>query len=120
MEAEVVTRNGERGRAEKLYQEAAQRAREALAIKPDYGFAQMTLGLSLKGLGQRDDALAALRQAVLCNPEHAELHFHLGELLAEAGQRAESRQQLEQAIQMASPNVPWRQAALARLAAIGD
>ncbi|HEY7159487.1 MAG TPA: tetratricopeptide repeat protein [Gemmataceae bacterium] len=120
MEAEGAARNGARDRAEKLYQEAAQRARDALVIKPDYGFAQMTLGLSLKGLGQRDDALAALRQAVLCNPEHAELHFHLGELLAEAGQRAESRQQLEQAVQMAPPNAPWRQTALARLASVAD
>ncbi|HWG42547.1 MAG TPA: tetratricopeptide repeat protein [Gemmataceae bacterium] len=120
MQAEKATRNGDRDRAEKLYQEAAQRARETLAIKPDYGFAHMALGLSLKGLGQRDNALAALRQAVLCNPEQAELHFHFGELLAEDGRQKESRQQLEEAIQIGSSNAPWRQTALDRLAATVD
>ncbi len=36
--------------AEKLYQEAAESARRALAIKPDYGRAFVTVGLSLKQL----------------------------------------------------------------------
>jgi tetratricopeptide (TPR) repeat protein len=117
-EAEDLARKGDGGRAEKLYREAAQRARETLTIKPDYGFAFMTLGLSLKRLGQSADALASLRQAVRCNPEHAELHFYLGEMLAEADQRSEAKHQLEQAVRMAPLNVPWRQTALARLGAI--
>lgn len=112
------TAQADRDRAASLYREAAQRAQEALALKPDYGFAYMTLGLARKALGQRTDALTALRQAVLCNPEHAELHFYLGEILAEDGRGVEAREQLEEAIRMAPPNAPWKSSALARLAAI--
>lgn len=105
----------ERSRSRELYREAAQRAREALDIKPDYGLAYMILGLSLKELGKKADALAALRQAVRCNPEHAELHFHLGDLLAEEGRSEEAREQLQQAIDMAPPYAPWKSAAQKRL-----
>src|SRR5262249_38708898 len=86
-------------------------ARQALALKPDYGFAHMTLGLSLKRLGQRAEAVDALRQAVRCTPEYAELHFYLGEALAEDGQTSEARRRLEQALRLAEPDAPWRQAA---------
>jgi tetratricopeptide (TPR) repeat protein len=115
--AEAEARKGERARAEQLYREAVQRARAALALKPDYGFAYMTLGLSLKGLAQRGDALTALREAIRCNPEHAELHFYLGELLIEDGRRNEAREQFERALEMAPANVPWHSRALAGLAA---
>jgi tetratricopeptide (TPR) repeat protein len=116
-QASQMAENGDAGHASKIYQEAVQRAREALAIKPDYGLAYMVLGLSLKGLGQRADALAALRQAVRCNPEHAELHYYLGDLLAEDGRSKEAREQLEQAIAMAPPNAPWKIAAENKLTA---
>jgi tetratricopeptide (TPR) repeat protein len=115
---EEVSREGDSGqaRAEELFREAASLARQALAIKPDYGYAHMALGLSLKHLGERAEALAALRQAVRCNPEFAELHFQLGETLAEEGQATEARQRLEQALRLASPGTVWRKTAEARLA----
>lgn len=106
--ASKMKRDGNTGRAGECYQEAVQRARKALDIKPDYGLAYMVLGLSLKGLGQRSEALTALRQAVRCNPEHAELHYYLGDLLAEAGQSEEAREQLERALALAPPNAPWK------------
>jgi len=109
--------NGDNVRAERLYREAVQCCRNALALKDDFGLAHMTLGLALKALGQRADALTALRQAVRCNPEHAELHYHLGEMLAEEGRNDEARDQLEQAIKMAPPDAPWKSDAEARLAA---
>jgi len=114
-QAMEAAQNGERAYAENLYQEAVQCARQALARKRDYGLAYMVLGLSLKALGRRADALAALEQAVRCNPEHAELHFHLGDLLAEEGRSREAREQLRQAVEMAPPNAPWKSAALTRL-----
>lgn len=117
-QAVEAAEHGDRVRAEKLYQEAAERSREALTLKDDYGFAHMTLGLALKGLGKRAEALSALRQAVRCNPEHAELHFYLGDLLAEEGQNKEAREQLEQALEMVPPNAPWKSTAEARLAAV--
>lgn len=113
--AEEAARAGESDRAHALYGQAAENARQALALKPDYGLAWMALGQSLKRLGQRANALDALRRAVRCNPEYGELHFHLGEMLAENGERAESRSQLQQAVEMAPPNAPWKKSALALL-----
>jgi tetratricopeptide (TPR) repeat protein len=116
-EGEQLDQGGEgRARAVELFREAASYARQALAIKPDYGFAYMALGLSLKHLGQRSEALTTLRQAVLCNPEFAELHFYLGETLAEEGRGDEARLRLEQALRLAPPQADWRQAAQSRLA----
>ena len=106
--------------AESLYQDAVVSARLALAIKPDYGYALVTLGLSLKRLGQRADAFTAFRQAVHCNSEFAEAHFYLSEMLVEKGDRGEARKQLEQALALAPPNTSWRQDAVARLAALGS
>lgn len=119
-EAEQAAQHGDRSGVDKLYREAVDQAREALALKPDYGVAYMPLGLSLKRLGQRSEALAALRQAVRCNPEHAELHFYLGELLAADGQSSEARNHLQQAVDMAPANAPWRPTALERLAVLAN
>jgi tetratricopeptide (TPR) repeat protein len=109
---------GDDGRiqAEKHFQEAASLARQALTIKPDYGFAHMALGLSLMRLGQKTEALAALRQAVRSNPEFAELHYRLGEALADDSQEAEAHGRFEQALQLAPPDAPWRQEVQDRLA----
>jgi tetratricopeptide (TPR) repeat protein len=118
-EGEELSKQGEEGRkrAEVLFREAEASARQALALKPDYGFALMALGLSLKHLGQRTEALAALRQAVRCNPEFADLHLRLAEMLAEDGQYAEARSAFEQALRLA-PEAPWRQDVQARIAAL--
>jgi len=118
-EGEELSKQGEDGRkrAAALFREAEASARKALALKPDYGFALMALGLSLKHLGRRTEALAALRQAVRCNPEFADLHLRLAEMLAEDGQYAEARSDFEQALRLA-PEATWRQEVRARLAAL--
>jgi tetratricopeptide (TPR) repeat protein len=102
----------------KLFEESADLARQALAIKGDYGVAHMALGRSLNRLGNRTAAIASLRQAVRCNPEHGELHFYLGEALADDGQVVEARTRLEQALRQADPGAPWRPRARARLEAL--
>ena len=107
--------DADRARAERLFQEAASLARQALTTKPDYGYAYMVLGLSQKGRGRRSEALSALRQAVQCNPEVAEFHLYFGELLSDDGQAAEARSQLEEALRLAPPGAPWRQEARDRL-----
>lgn len=118
-EAERMKRSGDHSeKAGLFYREAAAAARQALAVKPDYGFAYMPLGLSLKRLGQRSAALEALRNAVHCNPEYAELHLYLGEMLVEEGQASAARQQLNEALQMASPDASWRPNAQALLAVL--
>lgn len=118
-EAERVRhKQGDLRKAEELYQDAAESARRALAIKPDYGYAFVSLGLSLEQLGQRADAVTAFRQAVHCNPELADAHFFLGGMLADNGDQGEAQKQLEQAIALAPPNTSWLQDAAARLAAL--
>ena len=80
-----------------LYREAADCARKAVALKPDHAFAHLYLGLCLKELGRKDEAIASLRQAVLCNPASAEPHLHLGEALAEKGDQDEALAELNRA-----------------------
>ena len=118
-QGEELSRQGDKNRvkAEELYRQAEASAREALAVKPDYGFALMALGLALQHLGRRTEGLAALRHAVRCNPEFAELHRRLAEALAEDGQYVEARTAFEQALHM-SPDAPWRLDVQARLAAL--
>jgi tetratricopeptide (TPR) repeat protein len=98
---------------------AASQARKVLVRKPDHAMAHMILGLSLKYLGQRAEALASLRTAVACGPELAYPHFYLGEMLAEDGQGAEARTHLEQAVRLAPPDDPQPRTALERLGGPG-
>ena len=55
-EGEKRKQGGDKVRAEALFREAASLAREALAIKPDYGLAHMAHGLALNDLGRRPSA----------------------------------------------------------------
>jgi tetratricopeptide (TPR) repeat protein len=112
---ETAARESREESARTMFEEAAVEARKALAVKPDYGYALMSLGLSLKHLGRRAEALAALYRAVECNPEYAELHLYLGETLAEDGQTSEARRHIEQAVLLSAPNDSRARAALARL-----
>ncbi len=52
--------------AKDVFAEASSWARKALIYKPDHALAHLYLGLSLKQLGQRHEALDAFRQAVAC------------------------------------------------------
>jgi tetratricopeptide (TPR) repeat protein len=115
--AEAAERRGVEGKAHArdLYAQAATEARAALARKPDYGVAHLTLGLALARLGKKEEAVTALREAVRCTPEHGELHFRLGEMLAETGRTEEARARLKRALELAPPGAGWAQAARARL-----
>ena len=91
-------------------------AREALARKPDYGFAHMSLGLALKQLGKKTEAVKSLEEAVRCTPEYADIHLHLAEALADAGRAADAVPRFEEALRLAPPDWPRRTTAEARLA----
>jgi tetratricopeptide (TPR) repeat protein len=106
---------GEPEQYKRVFEEAAQSARAALAIRKDYGYAHMALGLALKQLGQSKEALAAFREAVHCNPEYADNHLFLGEALAAEKQFAEARVHLEQARLLALPDDPRPRQALEKL-----
>ncbi len=108
---------GDRDAARKLFEGAAELARQAIARKPDHVLAHLSLGLALKNQGRRAEAIAVLRDAVQYSPDSPDLYFHLGEALAEDGQTTEARVQLQRAVQFAKPDDPRPRAALERLAA---
>lgn len=103
----------ERARAQ--FEESAACARQALARRPDYAMSHVLLGMSLRRLYKRAEALDAFRMAVECAPNLADAHLYLGETLAEAGQFAEARASLERARAL-KPDDPRPRAALAKLA----
>jgi tetratricopeptide (TPR) repeat protein len=112
MAGQERSRQGDAERARAHFTEAAELSRQALAIIPDYGYAHMSLGLALKNLGERAEAISALRRAVQCNPELPELHYYLGEALAEEGKNpTEARRHLEHALKFAPREAPWRSTA---------
>jgi tetratricopeptide (TPR) repeat protein len=102
-------------RAKADFAAGAEAARQALALWPDQATSHVILGLCLRGLGKRKEALAAFRAAVDCGPDVSIAHLHLGEELAEAGKLSEARTELERAAQLASPGDDRARAALAKL-----
>jgi tetratricopeptide (TPR) repeat protein len=97
------------------FREAAESERQALAIKPDHGFALVYRGLALKQLGQAREALDLLREAVRCRPEMVEPHLYLGEALAEEGQLDEALTHLRHASEVAAPEDPRPAEAIAKV-----
>ncbi|HEV3438662.1 MAG TPA: tetratricopeptide repeat protein [Gemmata sp.] len=106
---------GNKVQAEAKFQEAVNHSRQALAIKPDYGFAHMALGLALKHLGKTAEAAKELQEAVRCSPEYAEMHLRLAEVLVDLGRKDEACSRYEEALRLASPGTPWRASVQARL-----
>lgn len=102
-------------RARQEYEESIASARRALASRPDYGMAHVVVGMSLRGLGKRDEARQAFRTAITCSPDLPDAHLYLGEILAEEGRTAEARASLERAVQLARPEDSRPREALAKL-----
>jgi tetratricopeptide (TPR) repeat protein len=96
------------------YEEAAASARRALANRPNHPMSYVVLGMSLRRLARRQEALDAFRTALQCNPNLFDAHLYLGETLAEAGQVAEARASLERAREL-SPDDRRPRDALAKL-----
>ncbi len=107
--------NKDAERARQEFEEAAASARRAVACRPDYGMAYVVLGMSLRGLGKRDEAREAFHMAIACSPDLADGHLYLGEILAEEGRTAEARASLERALQLARPEDARPREALAKL-----
>jgi tetratricopeptide (TPR) repeat protein len=110
----AVTKRPDHPEARASFEAAARTAREALALRADDGVAHMMLGLALKALGRRADALAELRQAVQWSPDIGELHRALGLVLVEDARSGEARSHLEEAVRLAGPDDPRPQADLDR------
>ncbi len=94
---------GDGSAAAEKFRQAADAARQAVEIKPDDAQAQALLGVALKQLGRRSEAIEAFRAALRRRPEDAAAHLELGEALAEDGQEAEALVQLQYACDLAAP-----------------
>ncbi|HVS40234.1 MAG TPA: tetratricopeptide repeat protein, partial [Gemmataceae bacterium] len=81
MEGEQAQKAGDASSAADKFRAAADAAQRAVDVKADHAQAYAFLGLALKQLGRRAEAIAALRAAVRRRPESAELHQTLGEAL---------------------------------------
>ncbi|HEX5270969.1 MAG TPA: tetratricopeptide repeat protein, partial [Gemmataceae bacterium] len=109
---------GDRDAAAK-FEAAADTARRVLAVKPDHAQAHGFLGLALKHLGRRKEAIESFRAAVRCWPEDPDGHLALGEALAEDGQTAEAVNELRYACELADPDDARPRQALERARASG-
>jgi tetratricopeptide (TPR) repeat protein/polyferredoxin len=78
--------------------EAEALAREALSLRPDWGYLHYHLGRVLKVQGRLDDALAEYRNALRADPDLATARAELGATLILAGHTAEARAHFEQAL----------------------
>jgi tetratricopeptide (TPR) repeat protein len=101
--------------AREYYREAAEFAQRAVSLKPKEPVANLFLGLALKGLGRRPEALKALQAAVKAKPDKADPYLALGEFLAQDGRTDEARKLLEEARRLARPGDPRPRQALERL-----
>jgi tetratricopeptide (TPR) repeat protein len=95
----------------------------AVALDPDYGPALANRGLTLKRLGQPEQALASLRRAIatgLPARQGADTHNEVAGLLMAQNRLSEAAAELREAIRL-NPDLQAARANLARvLAALGD
>lgn len=82
-------------------------ARHLATVTPDFDWVHYGLGIALKRIGNRQEAISALREAERLSSSRASTPFHLGELYLSEGQLPLAIQELERslAIQPDQPNV---------------
>ncbi len=102
--ADQLRSQGKEAEARGMYQKTAEAARRGLAVQPNHAALHLFLGLSLKHLDCKEEALDAMKKAVQCRPEDFKLHFFLGQTLLEMGRREEALAALRQAAELAPPN----------------
>ena len=106
--------------AQSKWREAAACARQALERQPQHAAAHSALGLALRRLGQKEEALHALGEAVRLRPERYQYHLHLGETLAEHGRLDAALPHLRIAAEMAPSSDARPAAALKRWQAMRE
>lgn len=81
--------------------EAAERYRRSLEIKPSSGLAHMNLGLVFQKQGRLADAIDHYRRAIDAQPANWLAHYNLALAYAEAEQSADALREAQQAITLA-------------------
>jgi hypothetical protein len=97
------------------YDEAIERYREALAMKPDLAEAYANWGLALKAKGDLPGAMARTIDALRIDPSLADAHYNLGVTLAAMGRREDAVKAFRRAVELR----PGFEAAERALAAVG-
>ncbi len=110
-----LTEAGDGQGAQMKYREALKNADYTLQLKPDHAQAHLYRGLALKGLGQRTEAVDALRRAVLCRAELVDPHWELANALDEGGRTEEAKTEFRRFADLTAPDDPRRAQALARI-----
>ncbi|MGE5562009.1 MAG: tetratricopeptide repeat-containing sulfotransferase family protein [Bacillota bacterium] len=85
------------------YGQAERVCRQIIAARPANADAHNILGVSLAGLGQMDEAVAALKRAIKINGQAPSYHANLGEILRQAGRLDEAAKAIEESIRL-DPN----------------
>jgi tetratricopeptide (TPR) repeat protein len=85
--------------------EAAQRFREAIALKPDYAAAYCNLGSTYGQSGNLPAAEAQFRAALKCDPNYAQAEFNLAAALLGENRAAEAAPHFARARQL-NPDLP--------------
>jgi tetratricopeptide (TPR) repeat protein len=96
------------------WERAAERFREAIALKPDFSDAHYNLGHTLVQLNDRAGAIASFREAIRFRPDFAAAHTNLGKLLLEEGDREAAREAIATAARLA-PDDPQNKQLLEKL-----
>ncbi|QCG93004.1 tetratricopeptide repeat protein (plasmid) [Azospirillum sp. TSA2s] len=91
--------------------EAAAGQRRALALRPDFAAAWMTLGNVLTELGERDHALAAYRRSLRVQWASADAHYNFGNVLYTTGQLIEAATHYRHAVEYGLTSALVREAA---------
>jgi len=85
---------------QKRYAEAIEYLQKAIAVKPAYAVAFVSLGTTYAEMGDREQAEAAYRRAIALAPLSSEAHNYLGKLLLDAGRLAEAEEQFLRAAEI--------------------
>jgi Tfp pilus assembly protein PilF len=87
------------------YLQASRVCQQLLRARPANADAHNILGVSLLGLGNKDEAVAELKKAITLNPSASSYHANLGEVLRQIGKPAEAEEPLLEAVRL-DPNNP--------------
>lgn len=93
---------------------ACERYREAVAAAPEYGKAQLNLGIGLEASGDAQGAVAAYRRALAIDPGEPFANYNLGKLLYMQGELAECQALFQRALER-KPDFPEVRVVLASL-----
>jgi tetratricopeptide (TPR) repeat protein len=103
-QAVVKWNEGNRDAAMKMFEAALTELNRSIELKPDFGFARLHVGYTLKYLGKLPEAAEAFRTAIQVIPHDPNTHLNLGIVLNEMGKTSEAIPHLEDAARLSRPN----------------